>query len=230
MLYIDSYNTSTADRTALVPLFAQVFPTGIDVYDMNRSNNLYIPRNWNLTFLEYMKLYKRIFWSSDNLSLGSGNAIELGAVAIQNYLNYNGKILVSISSIPKDFNSPIYQIAPFDSISTKINNQRGSYLANFKSYPTIENASNIDSLSYKVDVYESTPAYVKSGAKTLLKTKIIDAAGGTWTGPNIIAAATNGANGKPNQIFFTTDVHNLNGNPASLVKFFQFVFNQLFAD
>ncbi|MDX2188710.1 MAG: hypothetical protein SFY32_02495 [Bacteroidota bacterium] len=232
VLVVDCFNSpSREERNVLDPILKQTLKKtpsngadslNYDVYDINRSSNAYLPINWNITFTEYLKLYKSVFWINDGSTYGGNLAIELGITSIQNYLNAGGKILVSISKLPLDINSPIYEFAPFDSISSKpgqarLSNNSKIIPANINTYDTLKNVGLITG---------ATPGYTKKTANTLFTATY--QALSNWSGPNIVAAGSLGNNGKYNQIYFTTDIHRLNGNNQSLRNVIAKIFNQDF--
>ena len=49
-----------------------------------------------------------------------------------------------------------------------------------------------------------------------------------WSGPETIAGRSIFNNGKTNQVFFSVELHRLNGNPDALKKLFDIVLNKEF--
>jgi hypothetical protein len=223
ILLIDSYK-ATGERSVLEPILQSIVSQGYDVYDINRNSDIYLPINWNLTFSEYLKLYKKVIWITDANLYGGSLALELGMTAIQNFLNNSGKILVSTTKLPTDINSPIYQYSPFDSISSSVGQAR---LANgSKIIPTSGLDIAFGTLSGVGLITAATPGYVKPTSKIIYTTQFQAVNG--WQGPNIIAAATLGNAGKSNQIYFNTDLHKLNGDTQALKSLIDHIINKEF--
>jgi hypothetical protein len=118
----------------------------------------------------------------------------------------------------------VYQIFPFDSTSSAPGQARISNNAKVIPEPSFSNS--IDTLSVQALITGATPAYLKQGSIPLFTTNYTPI--NNWTGPNVVAGATRGTNNKLNFIVFTTDLFKLNGNPASLKKFFQYIFQTEF--
>lgn len=225
-LYIRSYAPNSNDNSTYLPIFNDIFTDGYDYLDLLKDNREYIPLNWNLTFSEQLKLYKSVFWSAftQRTPTPDNFIIENAAFSIQNYLNNNGKLMLSMTVLTNDQNSLVYQIFPFDSTSSAPGQARISNNAKVIPEPSFSNS--IDTLSVQALITGATPAYLKQGSIPLFTTNYTPI--NNWTGPNVVAGATRGTNNKLNFIVFTTDLFKLNGNPASLKKFFQYIFQTEF--
>ena len=241
VLIIDSYNVTgffaVNERLVYDPILRQTFPNGYEIYNINRSNSEYLPRNWNLTFLEYMKLYKSVFWFSDTRRYEGSLAIELAATAIQNYLNSGGRLLISQSSLPSDANSPIYTFSTADSLYTK----QGNAVLNTSASTILGLVANslqgLPSLALNVSAIGNltpTPFYHKLLAQPLYEGSFLGTnemnGSKKWLGPSTVAAFTKGSNTKANMIFFAFPLHLCNGKADDLTLFFNQIFNKEFAD
>jgi len=209
-LYLDAYQ-GTAERAVYDPILAAAFEGQYDVFDMNRNGNAYFPLNWNLTFTQYLKLYKRVLWVTDNANPG-GLSIERGAAAIQSLLNGGGKILICATKLPENLESPVFQYLPIDSLSKNVGQAR------------LQNNSNILPLNGFGDTLRTTQLFTNVStmyvpvSNQLYKAANIQKLSG-WQGPETIAAVGKNNNGKINRVVFGIDLHKLNGRPESLNSF-----------
>jgi len=88
ILIVDDYGTSDNAPTFYADIMNQIGLSGkYDVYDIKSSDIPYM----NVTFLETIKLYKYIFWYSDN-----NPSLDLAATVADKYTSAGGKIFYSL--------------------------------------------------------------------------------------------------------------------------------------
>ncbi len=216
LLYIDAFSTNE-DLNILNPIFNDLFPQGVDKINLISFK----PLLWNITFKEYLKLYKKVYWNNDD-----SNLLELASSSLESYLSDGGKILISSEVNVRDNNSPLIRFAPFDSLSNNENVQpRINTLNTITGYGTNE-TYKLSSSQTLINVYTQYP---KVNADSYLKLVNKPTTNTAWLGTNIIASMTK-RNNKPNQIFFTIPLHRLNGNPTELKNLLNQILNTEFAD
>lgn len=239
-LVLDGYKDESAfykpDRDFYRALLPKLFGFDYDFYDFNRSNNAYIPVNWNLTFLEYLKYYKKIYWFSDASNYVSDNSnplllIELGAVAIQKYLDQGGKMMISQANLSNDTQSPIFDFSTADSVYLKTNARLASntkFILSKEMFPDIDTLYKAPSSS--VLNGRVSPFYKKASSIGILKATSLTQANNAdaWPGPLDFGAYSKGSNGKANLIFFSLPLHELNGNQSNIERVFEKIIKEEF--
>lgn len=223
LLYINAFNDANA-LAVLNPIFNDVYPSGVDKYNLLS----YPPLLWNITFKEYIKLYKKIYWNNDdNLVGGSTLLIEQGSAAIESYLSTGGKILISTYLKSRVDNSPIVRFAPFDSL-TFVNGGQARLLSSNTIIGFNDNINNpLRTTGTLLNIYTQYP---KNNASVYYETVNSPRVSDIWRGTKIVATSNNGANGKPNQIFFSVPLHRLNGNTNQFRNLINQILNVDFAD
>lgn len=216
-----------ADRV-YAPIFANVHPS-FDLIDI-RTN---VPPFWNPTFGLFLELYDKVFWYSDGQpfpNTGDPLLLEVAANQIQLYLNQGGKILITLK-FPTLFNnpdlsgaSPIYGFSPADSVSSSSGQARllrDSLVESFErfemDFPTLlppEPIAGVDPFYSKNPVHDIYFAHLTAVQN--------------WRGSTTVCGRTIFNNGKTNQVFFSLELHRLNGDPAALEAFFDQVLNKEF--
>lgn len=219
LLYIDAYSTNE-DLTILNPIFIDLFPQGIDKYNLIS----YKPLLWNITFVEYIKLYKKVYWNNDD-----SNLLELGAASVESYLSDGGKALISTYTTKNDTTSPIARFAPFQSLT--LDKFNGVIIEDYNTLSGFNSNANKKLFSTGGGFVSPKAQFLKAGASNYIQSlDSLKDERGRWIGSNILATSTKAANGKTNQIFFTVPLHRLNGNPTELKNLLNQILNTEFAD
>ncbi len=226
LLVIDSHGTSDVDEVYL-PILNNTYP-GYDYFDLISQP----PPFWDPTFLLFLQLYDKVFWYSDDAlpqDQGLQMYLEAASSPIQKFLNQGGKIFIT-AKFAAPFTDPetanqttIQDYSPIDSFSTSSGQAR---------IPTDSLAIPPQNLDYPIlqsgsFITGADPFYPKNPENILYDVQLI-AAGG-WVGPNTIAATTNFTNGEINQVFFSVELHKLNGDIEALNILFDRILNNAFA-
>lgn len=226
LLVIDSHGTGDVDDV-FSPILNKIYP-GYDYFDLISQP----PPFWDPTFLLYLQLYDKIFWYSDDAlpqEQGLQMYLEAAASTIQKYLNQGGKIFIT-TKFAASFTDPvtanqttIQDYSPIDSFSTSSGQAR---------IPTDSLAVSIDELNFPVlksgsFITGADPFYPKNSENILYNVQLISAGG--WIGPNTIAATTRFTNGEINQVFFSIELHKMNGDLDALERLFDQILNNSFS-
>ncbi len=234
LLLLDAYNiaaTPSADDVYRTTVSAAY---GIyDYYNFYQNSNANIPAVWMPTFRMFMGLYDKVVWYSDNIaSTNNAMLLELGATAIQAYLNKNGKLMILSDfdnrPVPNSFPiiSTVFQFSPMDSFQTfYANNQNATLPVDSLAIP-----DPVDGIGYpllKVSHFMGSvdPFFPKSNAKIIYRAQIRRAVGVSNT--KAIAAKTQNIQGKTNQVFFSAELFKMqadadgNGQQDELRKVFE---------
>jgi hypothetical protein len=87
---------------------------------------------------------------------------------------------------------------------------------------------NTDTLEASRFITGVDPFYAKNGANDLYTGQMILSNGNPWPGPQTVCSRSVFANGRTNQVFFSVELHKLNGRPVALQNVFDWVLNQEF--
>jgi hypothetical protein len=227
LLVIDAQAASAADDVYF-PILNKVYAS----YDyLNLLDNL--PPFWNPTFGLTLELYDKVFWYSDGTQqsgLGSQLAMEVASTQIQNYLNQGGKIFFS-AKFPNPFpnaespnQSTIFGFSPMDSLSSSSGQAR--LAKDSLAVPQGNFASSFPPLVSGTFITGADPFYPKDPNNDLYRGQLT--AVGGWIGPATIAGRTVFTNGRTNQVFFSVELHKLNGDLNALEQCFDLILNQEF--
>jgi len=226
LLVIDSHGTGDVDDV-FFPILNKTYP-GYDYFDLISQP----PPFWDPTFLLYLQLYDKIFWYSDDAlpqEQGLQMYLEAAASTLQKYLNQGGKIFIT-AKFAAPFTDPatanqttIQDYSPIDSFSTSSGQAR---------IPTDSLAIPTDDINFPVlksgsFITGADPFYPKNSENILYNVQLISAGG--WVGPNTIAATTRFTNGEINQVFFSIELHKLNGDLDALDRLFDQILNNSFS-
>lgn len=214
---------STTPEQVLLPEISNVYG-GYDFIDLFSNDGLNKPNLWTPTFSLFIELYDKIFWYS-----GAGEdefgILEEASGAVQEYLNSGGKLMVS-TGFPSTFDnsSVVLEFTPVDSISTSPGQAR--LPTNNRVYPTPDFITTYDSLAASEFIAGSTPIYVSQTGESMYK-GILQISGG-WVGPDDFGARSTNGDNNANVIFFSIELHRLNGISGSLTTLFDEVLNNEF--
>ncbi|MEO1450524.1 MAG: hypothetical protein AAFV07_13430 [Bacteroidota bacterium] len=227
LLVLDSHEETEADE-----LYADVLGEVYGAFDYQniRAN---IPDYWNPTFTLFLQLYDKVFWYTEGTqldALGEQLLLEVGAGSIQEYLNVGGKILIT-ARFPTAFSDPaianqsaILGFSPIDSFSTSEGQARIPIGA--KAWPTDIWGGSVDTLVVNRFISGADPYYAKDPSDDLFKAEITPIQG--WVGPETVAGRSLFSNGEPNQVFFSVELHKLNGDPDALKGLLSTILNEWF--
>ena len=222
LLVVDAYGSNVPDDVYF-NILDEVYPD-YDVLNLRAA----FPPFWEPTFGLLLNLYDKIFWYSDGAeinSLGQRLLMEVAAIQIQEYLNQGGKLFATVR-FPSSFNDPasraqslIFGFSPIDSLaSTTIQARlpKDSLI-----FPIGDFASRYSGLASTSIIPGVDPFYPKDPANDMFRAIIVPSSGGTWTGPNTLAARTLYSNGRTNQVFFSLELHRLNKDMTAMKNLFE---------
>lgn len=193
-----------------------------------------IPSFWEPTFNLYLQLYDQVYWFEDGQITppGSSNGVfllEQAANSFQNFLNGGSKLMISapfnglFNEAERQAQSLIFDFSPADSLSTSEDDARLAREA-----PVFGKGiwADLDTLRTTGFVTGVDPFYPKDTSNVLAEATITPT--GNWVGPSNVAARSTFTNGRTNQVFFSIEMHRLNGDPDAVIQWFDRVFNQEF--
>lgn len=235
LLVIDTHGSTTAPtpEAAYLPLLNSVYTSGFDRIDMLSNNKVNQPKLWSTTFSLVLGLYKKVFWYSDDSkgSVVESNSmpLESAAATLQKFLNNGGKVFIT-SKFPDGSarlsrDSQLLSILAVDSLTWQSSNLRllgnrtvTSLKTGFPNLRTL--SSSAGGTITGLDVF-----YTK--ADSLYECPVSPAAG-TWTGANNVSLTKTYSNGRTNLVFFSVELHLLNGDATALNTTFNKVLNDEF--
>lgn len=207
------------------PILANTYGT-FDYLNIERNDNENLPRFWSPTFKFLIDLYDIVFWAADEgkISISEQLYMEAASSVLQEYLNEDGKLLATMK-FPSSFDptSTIFQFSPIDSLFC---NNSGQARMNQDSLmvPTTDFAADYDILRPSIFLTGVDPVYLKPSADAMY-TGNLQLTGCTG-GSDVLGARTVNFDGNTNQVFFSVELHNMNGDPAAL----ETLFNELFSN
>ena len=240
LLVVDAYKGDGAfiGDSIYYNLLAEISPNPAvgpyDRYDLvfQNTGGVYVnhPKFWNATFYLLNKLYKRVYYYSDEFSTVVGEVpllLSFAAPSFNQYLRFNGKVLISAKfpDYPAKLatDDPIFTLLPIDSISTY------AYLARMRRLvPIIPKQSAFDTL-YSINQLGITGVdvfYPKPGVDTLYVVPE-NSFTSTFLGPPglpIALRTRNAISGKSNLIFFGMELSYLSGRRNALKNTFSKIF------
>lgn len=192
----------------------------INYFANNQAN---LPQFWNSVFRFHIALYDKVFIYSDASEINGELVLESASSAIQQFLNNEGKLLVS-TAFPDDMrsNSNIFSYSPMDRLA----NSEGQARIPPDSLLVPSSAGqSFDTLQSGKFIVGADPFYPKSSAEVLFKAQLAKLNG--WEGPNnVIASTSNGGN--VNQVFSSVQLEIMNERKTNLKAFFNQVLNEKF--
>ena len=200
-----------------------------DFINMTANGGENQPKLWNITFRLQLLQYSKLFFYSDEagyinpFSNVKSILLEFAAASLQEYANLGGKYLVS-TSFDHDTNiDGFIGVLPIASVSAKDYGDARFYgdsvgTSSLNDFPEISPTGfailgtgvfNIDSADTEV-IYE---AALSDRRRTI-----------PWPDTEIIASGRR-VNGKLNQVFFSVQLFELNGDQQALQDLFNQIFN-----
>jgi len=204
-----------------------------DFLNLTVGNGIYQPALWNITFRLQLSFYDKLFFYSDETTFINPYTnlrlmlLEFAASSLQEYANSGGKYLIS-TSFDWDTNIEGFRgVLPIESVSQKNYGdarlyQDSSILPENTTYPTLSASAfaltgvgvfNIDSNDTEVFYQGQISDRPVSGNRFP-----------EWPDTKIVASARRSA-GKLNQIFFTMQLYELDGDQVALESLFDEIFN-----
>ncbi|MEX2596783.1 MAG: hypothetical protein WEC59_07620, partial [Salibacteraceae bacterium] len=196
----------------------------IDFISNQASNQ---PPIWMPTFSLLLSQYEQvIMYANDvtftNLQTKAEDIIlEFASSSIQNYIEGGGKLFLS-SSFPNGFStgSALFGILPIDSLSTSQGQSRlpidSMLIANVPGYPDLMSNTFISGLD---------PIYPSSDAQVIYTAQLTKNNG--WEGPKNVGV-TRSSGGNTNFVFFSVELHKINGDQTAINQLFDKVLNDEF--
>lgn len=218
-LVIDEHvSTATpSPEEVYFPIFANL-GVNYDYFDFAT----HIPPFWDPTMKLWFGLYDKVFWYGEGKeysTFGNQMYLEMTSLALQSYLNQGGKLIIS-TKFPARFNvaatayqSTIFSYSPFDSLSTAPNPNTVRIPQDSLIYPVNGFSSSFPTLRSSSFLTAVDPGYAKNPLQNLYQAKLQK--GASWYGPSAICGTSKYTNGKTNQVFFTVELHKLNGDAAN---------------
>ena len=231
LLVVDAHTSTDADEVYF-PILSSVYPS-YDYIDLQKNQPLF----WDPAFGLYLGLYDKVFWYSDGTeipSLGLQLLMEVGANQIQLYLNRGGKLFTT-AQFPNSFTndpatantSAVFGFSPMGSLPTGFGQARipiGNLII-----PTGSLPGNTDTLVASRFITGADPFFSKNATNDLYTAQLVLANGNPWPGPPTVCSRSVYTNGRTNQVFFSIELHKLDGRPDALQSFFDWVLNEEFA-
>ncbi|MEQ8624021.1 MAG: hypothetical protein RJQ00_04175 [Vicingaceae bacterium] len=200
-----------------------------DFLDFAFNNGSLQPQIWNITFRLQLSFYSKLFFYSDETlyinpySNVKSLILEFAASSLQEYANSGGKYFISTSF---DHNTPLDGFAgvlPIESVSS----------LNYGSARLYQDSSVVSASNNFPDLKTSAFAIVGVGVfnidsadtEVLYEAELSDNKRnpiGEWMDTKIVASGRR-VNGNLNQVFFSIQLWEMNGDPMAL----QSLFNQI---
>jgi hypothetical protein len=241
LLLLDAVKTSTRD-SLYTGIIGSISP--FDRLDLNFPEipgtrvGANQPRFWNSSFYLLCSLYKKVFWYSDilptNQPAGADTTRILltpAAPSLNQYLRFNGKLLISSSfpdgknQLPQD--NAAFSVLPVSSFYQRSDTIRikpnGLVLPRKPGYDSLK-ILNTGSIITGVDVFYPSP-----GADTLFVLPKSSLGGYPGINPLCISAKTQNPNtGRTNLVFFGMELYYLSANRQALRQTFYKILNEEF--
>jgi hypothetical protein len=226
LLVIDEHVSTSLPlpEEVYVPIFNSL-GVAYDLYDISNHPPVF----WEPTLQLWFNLYDKVFWYGEGKeysAYGNKMYLEVASLALQNYLNQGGKLIVS-TKFPARFNTPIagsipstiFSYSPFDSLSSAPGPNTVRLPSDSLIFPVNAFASSYPNLHSSSFLTAVDPAYAKNPLQNLYHADLQK--GATWAGPASICGTTRYSNNKVNQIFFTVELHKLNGDATAYQQLWQ---------
>ncbi len=241
LLLLDAVKTSSRDS-----LYSGLI-SGISNYDKLDLNFPEIPgtrvganqpKFWNASFYLLCSLYKKVFWYSDILPTNQPAGVDTirilltpAAASLNQYLRFNGKLLISASfpdgknQLPAD--NPAFALLPISSFYPRTDTLRikpnGLVLPRQSGWDSLK-ILQTGSVVTGVDVFYPSP-----GADTLFVLPRASLGGYAGQNPLCVAARTkNTTVNRSNLIFFGMELFYLSANRPALQQTFSRILNEEF--
>ncbi len=245
LLVIDSWNGAAPNADAInAALLGAVYPNGYDRIDLYQNNNAYQPiqpRLWKVNFGLILQQYAKVFWYSDvsnhiinNVADPNSALIQTAAPALKDYLDNNGRLLVSCRNyiIPDGTpNTKSYpngsQITRILSIDTIFNNDLNVRMqSNVSLSPAA--GSGYPTLKLYNGLVTGFMPFANLSDASVLYTGPMTRSGSPYANNLVAIRRQNAFTGKTNLVFFGIDFHLFSGDAAAQQAVLDRVLNQEF--
>lgn len=200
-----------------------------DFLNLTANNGIYRPALWNTTFRLQLSFYDKLFFYSDETTFLNSYTnlrlllLEFAAASLQEYANSGGKYLIS-TSFDWDTNIDGFRgVLPIQSVSFKNYGDARLY-GDSLVIPEISSLPDLSTSSFAlsgVGVFNIDSA----DTEVLYTAQLSDRRNTTpWPDTEIVASARR-FNGNLNQIFFSIQLFELDGDQAKLEDLFDQIFN-----
>ena len=200
---------------------------GFDYINLQQNDNENLPRFWSPTFEFLIKLYDIVFWVADEgkIDVTEQLYMEAASAVLQEYLNEDGK-LFSTMKFPSQFDptSTIFQFSPIDSLFCNTSGQ--ARMSQDSLMVPTTNFPNFSTLRPSIFLTGVDPVWIKPSAEAMFTGEL--QLTGCTGGSDVLGARTSNFDGNTNQVFFSVELHNMNGDPAALETLFTELFNDEF--
>lgn len=245
LLVVDSWSGGglNADQVN-ANLLAAVYPAGHDKIDLFEDGNKYQPvqpRLWRVSFGLLLRLYNKVYWYSDaantitnNVADGNSTLLQTASPALQDYLQANGKLMVSCRNYIIPDGTPNTRSYPEGSLITRIL----SIGTIFNNDITVRMASNTTlraaagtgypDMQLNNQLLTGFMPYRVNNDATLLYSGNMTLRGNAYPNTDVALRKQNAFNGRTNLVFFGIDFHLFNGNPTAQTQVLDKILNQEF--
>lgn len=241
LLVLEAYYSDQLQTTYTDLIDRTVYASGFDFVSFTADNKSAQPKVWSPTIDLLLGLYGKLFWYNDVRNspdrVTDPFLLETLYNPLRTFERKGGKLLISCP-FPKGIealsaNSPVFSLIPISSVNFTTNLAFGTTRSRMNTNRAINPVNNP---AYPVlttgQVLSSVDAFIPSNdADSLYSAGILLPVSGTsYTGPKCLAARKrNLQTGRVSQVFFTVELHKLNGNPQAIKSLFSQVLNNEFA-
>lgn len=246
LLLVDSYITASGpDADAInTSVVNQVYPAGYDKIDLFADGNAYQPvqpRLWRVAFGLTLRLYKKVYWYSDvantinnNVADGNSALVQTASPALRDYLDNNGKLMLSCRNYIIPDGTPNTRSYPNGSLITRIlsidtilNNDLNVRIPNNATVGAVAGTGFPDLRMANVLTTGFMP-FRNSGDATPLYTTTMTRGGSPYRDNLVALRKQNAANGRTNLVFFSMDFHLMSGDANAQAQAMDRILNQEF--
>ncbi len=197
-----------------------------DFIDMMRADGKNQPKIWTPTFGQLLNAYDQVLIYSDASTLtnaqtnAEGTLLEFAATSIQTFTDNGGKLMIT-TSFPNELglSNALFGVLPMDSLSTSEGQARlavDSLAVGQQGFPNLTSSAFIVGLD---------PIYPTSDAGVLYTAQLTKNDG--WEGPDIIGVRRP-STGNTNFIFFSVELHKLDGDQVAMAALFDKIIKEEF--
>jgi len=203
--------------------------TDYDLLDCFANNSASAPKLWDPTFDLILRLYKKALIYSDASTLPPNPVSGLEAAllshiapAIQRFTDKGGRSFTTTSFAANSDLSAVIGAFPIDGLVVSVGQARiapdsGLFALNSLRYPELKPVF----FDFGVD-----PIVRSVDSEDFYRGRLTKLSG--WTGDNLIASLRRNSSGKPQQVFFSVELHKYNSDPQALTDLLDTVLNDDF--
>ncbi len=203
--------------------------TSYDLLDCHANNSASAPRLWDPTFDLILGLYKKALIYSDASTLPPNPVSGLEAAllshiapAVQRYTDKGGRSFTTTSFAANSDLTAVIGAFPIDGLVVSVGQARiapdsGLYALDTLRYPELKPIF----FDFGVD-----PIVRSVDSEDFYRGRLTKLSG--WSGDNLVATLRRNASGKPQQVFFSVELHKYNSDPQALSELFDTLLNDDF--